>query len=186
MKILAIADRPPLRSIKEIVSESNVDLICTLGDLELLQIKELADITHIPKLGVYGNHCSGRYFEDLGILNLHLKTFEYNGFKFGGFEGSHRYKESSDAKMYTQEEATHLLQNFPYVDVMISHSPPFGINDESQSLSHQGFIALRDYIKKQQPKYFLHGHTYPSEENVVTKFENTNIIYVYADKVIEI
>ena len=78
MKTLVLADRPPSRPIKEILAENpDIELIITLGDLYFYDIQELANITHIPKIGVYGNHCDGRYMDMLGIINLHLKTFEY-------------------------------------------------------------------------------------------------------------
>lgn len=186
MIILAIADRAPSETIKELILKNKVDVICLLGDLDYFMIKDLENITDIPKLGVYGNHCSGNYFNQLGIINLHLQTFTHKGVVFGGFEGSIRYKESKYAKMYTQDEAGDLLKDFPPVDVFIAHSPPFGINDETDSSSHQGFIAIRQYLEKNKPKYFLHGHTYPSKEQLVTKYINTNIIYVYGDKIIEL
>ncbi len=51
MKILAISDRPPLQSIRETLEkEGDIELIVTLGDFEYSQIRELADINHIPKL----------------------------------------------------------------------------------------------------------------------------------------
>lgn len=186
MRILAIADRPPKESILELKQKYLPNIICCLGDLDYFILKELTQINDIPKLGIYGNHCSGSYFDSLGIKNMHLNTFEFNGFIFGGFEGSHKYKESAYSKMYTQNEAKTLLQNFPYVDIMLSHSPPFGINDEPESLSHQGFIALKTYLDEKMPKYFLHGHTYPTVENMVKKYNQTNIIYVHTDKIIEI
>lgn len=186
MKILAIADRAPREKIKSILEKHKIDVICTLGDLEHFSLAELADITTIPKLGVYGNHCSGMYFEPLGITNMHLQTFEYGGLVFGGFEGSVRYKSDPYAKMYTQEEATALLKDFPRVDVMLTHCPPYGINDEPEETAHQGFHALREYVELKKPKYLLHGHTYPTEETMIKKFGDTEIIYVYEDKVIEI
>jgi len=185
MKILAISDRPPKTSIRKLVEENAIDLICTLGDLEYFDLKELANIQNIPKLGVYGNHCSGAYFDDLGIKNMHLQTFEYKGITFGGFEGSHRYKDDKYAKMYTQDEATELLKDYPRVDVMLSHSPPLGINDDND-VAHIGFQALRDYLEQKKPKYFLHGHTYPKEGQAITRFADTEIIYVYSDKIVTI
>jgi len=186
MVILTISDRPSKSSILSLVEKYRVDLICTLGDLDYFSLQELEKITNIPKIGVYGNHCSGNYFGSLGIHDMHLKTFEHNGITFGGFEGSIRYKEAAYAKMYTQEEAKTLLNNFPTVDVFLAHSPPYGINDEPNSSSHQGFIALKEYIENKKPKYFLHGHTYPTKENLVEKYGDTNIVYVYEDKIIEI
>lgn len=186
MKILAIADRAPKENIKTILKKNPIELICILGDLNQFILRELEDITNIPKIGVYGNHDSGMYFEPLGIINLHLKTFEFGSLVFGGFEGCVRYKDSPYAKMYTQEEATELLKDFPRVDVMISHAPPYGINDEPETLSHQGFKALREYIEQKKPKYFLHGHTYPGMKDIVRKFGETEIIYVYGDKIVDL
>lgn len=154
-------------------------------DLDYFSLVELKDISDIPKIGVYGNHDSGTYFEPLGMVNLHLKTFKFANFTFAGFEGSVRYKESPSAKMYTQEEAFNLLKDFPIVDVFISHSPPYGVNDEPDELAHQGFKALRKYIEFKKPKYFLHGHTYPTK-NMVSVLGETKIFYVYADKIIDL
>ncbi len=185
MKLLAIADRPPKRSISETVMEENIDLMITLGDLEDMHIAELGLIQNVPKIGVYGNHCTPGYMEQLGIINLQLKTIEIDGLTFGGFEGSHKYKNDAFAKMYTQEEATELMIDFPYVDVLIAHSPPAGINDED-SPAHQGLLALRHYLDTKRPKYFLHGHTYPTTENLVSKHGDTQIIYVTADLVVDL
>jgi hypothetical protein len=187
MKILAIADRPPREKIKSILEKnSDIDLICTLGDLDYFSLIALQNIKDIPKIGVYGNHCSGKYFDELGIVNLHLKTFEHKGLIFGGFEGSVRYKNDQYAKMYTQEEAESLLKNFPVVDILLAHCPPYGINDEPNELAHQGFHALRKYIETQKPKYLFHGHTYPKDEEMITQYQDTQITYVYADKIIQI
>lgn len=185
MKILAIADRPPREKISSILATNPVEMICTLGDLDEFSLAELKGITDIPKLGVYGNHCSGMYFEELGIKNMHLKTFEFGGLVFGGLEGCVKYKNDAyGGKMYSQEEATELFNDFPRVDVMLVHCPPYGVNDEPEELAHQGYKALREYVEQKKPKYLLHGHTYPTPDNIITKFADTEIIYVYEDKLI--
>ena len=186
MKILAISDRPPRERVSTILQTTPIELVCTLGDLQQSELAGIEEVHTIPKIGVYGNHCSGTYFEPLGITNMHLKTFEHRGVIFGGFEGSVRYKNDPYAKMYTQDEAKELLKDFPYVDVMLVHCPPYGINDEKDELAHQGFIALREYVELKQPRYLLHGHTYPTAETMVTHFCNTEIIYVYQDKIVDI
>lgn len=163
MIVLAIADRASRESIIGLVNKHSIELICTLGDLDYSSLHELKDITTIPKIGVYGNHCSGSYFDELGIRNMHLSIFEYNGIVFGGFEGSVRYKDDKYAPMYTQDEASTLLHDFPKVDVMLTHCPPYKINDEPEEIAHQGFKALRSYLEEMRPKYLLHGHTYPKE-----------------------
>lgn len=185
MVILAIADRAPRFSILETIKKYSVDIVCTLGDLKYNQLVELEHVSSIPKIGVYGNHCMGNYFESLGIKNMHLTTFEYMGIKFGGFEGSVRYKESGE-HMFTQAQAIDLLKGFPYVDIMLAHSPPYMINDEPYTTSHQGLIALRKYIDEVHPKYLFHGHTSPTEDSVINEYNGTRIVFVSQDQVLRI
>lgn len=186
MKIFSIADKPPKDSIRSLLDSNDIDMICTLGDLDQFSLSELASVDSIPKLGVYGNHCSGTYFQPLGITNMHLKIYEYGGLVFGGFEGCVRYKDDPYAKMYSQEEAAELLRDFPRVDVMLVHCPPYGINDEPEELAHQGFRALRAYVEEKKPKYLLHGHTYPIAHNLVTRCAETEVVYVHGGIVIEL
>ena len=185
MRILAIADRPPSKPLREILLEQPIDVIVTLGDLEMHEIRALENVTSIPKFGVYGNHCSGMYMEPLGITNLHLKTAEVDGITFGGFEGCVRYKESS-AKMYTQEEASALLAPFPRVDVMLTHCPPLGVNDDPSDVAHTGFAGLREYVERQRPTYLFHGHTYPTKDKLTTLLGDTKIVYVFGHAIVTI
>lgn len=92
---------------------------------------------------------------DLGIINLHLNTFNLKGITIGGFEGSIKYKESAYAKMYTQEDSLALLKDFKAVDLLITHSPPFGIHDH-QDLAHIGLQGILEYLKKNNPQYMIH------------------------------
>ncbi|MCA9323531.1 metallophosphoesterase family protein [Candidatus Saccharibacteria bacterium] len=183
MNVLAIADRRPKIDIKEVVQNNGIELIITLGDLTREDLLQLEQITTIPKIGVYGNHDSGTYMPELGIWDMHLKLWDFNGLRFGGFQGCVRYKENPDAIMFSQEEASHLMANFPKVDVFLCHCPPRGINDEEE-IAHRGFNALRDYIEREQPKVLLHGHTYPTEDAVVKQQGATRIEYVFEYKIV--
>lgn len=185
MNILAIADRRPKIDIAETVQSNNVELIVTLGDLTREDILQLESITHVPKIGVYGNHDSGTYMPELGIWDMHLKVWDFKGLRFGGFQGCVRYKENPHAIMCTQEEANQLMAGFPKVDVFLCHCPPRGINDEDE-VAHQGFDALREYIDRQQPRLLMHGHTYPTEENAVKQHGPTRIEYVFEHKLLTI
>lgn len=183
LTLLAIADRPPRTPIKETLAKYPIDAIVTLGDLAIQDIRDLETVTDIPKFGVYGNHDSGTYMPELGITNLHLQTAQLGGITLGGFEGSVRYKADSYAPMYTQQEASELIQQLPAVDVLISHAPPRGIHDEPEP-AHQGYDALRWYIEQYHPSFLLHGHTYPTES--VTTLGATQIVYIHEDQVIEL
>jgi predicted phosphodiesterase len=183
MRALVIADRGPGIDFRNIIDENGIDLVITLGDLERHDLLGLVGIKDIPKIGVYGNHCSGNYMPELGILNLHMATWDFHGVKFGGFQGCVRYKENPDAIMYTQGEATAMLTQFPQVDIFICHCPPRGVNDEDE-LSHQGFDGLRQYVLQMRPKVLLHGHTYPTEDTMVRKLDLTRVEYVHKWRIV--
>ena len=184
MKALILADRKPGIIFKDVVAEHAVNLVITLGDLERHDLMGLEQVTSVPKIGVYGNHCSGNYMEEFGIMNIHLMMWKYHDLVFGGFQGCVRYKENPYAIMYTQEEASAMLADFPPVDVFLCHCPPRGINDEEE-VAHQGFDGLRTYIDKYPPKLLLHGHTYPTDDTLVTRHGPTRIEYVSKYKIVE-
>jgi Icc-related predicted phosphoesterase len=73
-------------------------------------------------------------------------------------------------------------------DIMITHSPPYGVNDDSDP-AHVGFLAFRDLIRVFKPRYFLHGHTPIYKGNflpAVTKIGATTVINVNPYKVLEV
>jgi Icc-related predicted phosphoesterase len=186
MMILAIADRPSRERISAIVADHRVDMVCMLGDLSASCLSDLRRVLDVPKLGVYGNHDAGSYFESLGIVNMHLRTFKHGGLVFGGFEGCVRYKGGSFYRMYTQDEASVLLRDFPYVDVMLTHCPPYGVNDVPGEAAHEGFLALRRYVETMRPRFLLHGHTYPNADGVVRRVGDSEIVYVYGDTLVDV
>jgi len=185
MNTLVIADTNPDIDFQKVIDDNSVDLVIMLGDLERHDLLGLTAITAIPKIGVYGNHCSGTYFSELGIMNMHMATWVYGGLTFGGFEGCVRYKENPDAIMYTQEEALHMLHAFPAVDIFLCHCPPRGINDEEE-IAHQGFDGLRTYIDRTPPAVLLHGHTYPTEELMVRRHGTTRIEYIHKWRIVQL
>lgn len=95
LTMLVIADvRPDFgdRALADVVEDQGVDLVITAGDLHRTDIAGI-DQLPVPTLGVYGNHCDGRYLADLRMTNLHLRCVELNGLRFTGLEGCVRYKE---------------------------------------------------------------------------------------------
>lgn len=74
-----------------------------------------------------------------------------------------------------------------YVDLLITHAPPYEIND-AKDLCHKGFICFKDFIKKYSPKYMVHGHMHlygPSMQREST-FLNTKVINAYGYFIMEL
>lgn len=184
MKVLAIADYIENSSqVKENILQHRPDVILTLGDLKREDLEYLKDLS-LPKFGIYGNHCDEDYLLPLNIKNLHLKHQTFNNLTWSGFEGCVLYKNAP--RQYFQQQATQLLFHTDKADIMLSHAPPAGVNDNILSDSHLGFEAFREYIKNHSPKFWFHGHAYPKKSQKISKLNNTIIIYVHGVEVFDL
>lgn len=183
MKALILADTPVDVDLAATVADNQVEAVFTCGDLHKYDIAGLADVS-VPKYGVYGNHCRRGYLDELGIIDLHRRmTTLPNGMSIVGLEGCVRYKNEPDV-LYSQQEYAEFLSRYPAtVDVILTHTPPAGINDHDDP-AHLGITALRDYVDSAQPQYLLHGHTYPDEP--VTDHGSTKILYTYGMRIVDL
>lgn len=157
MKILHYSDKS---SVDFLSLYEHADVLVTTGDLHHFDFYGLEERPNKkPAFGVYGNHDSGRYFESLGIVNLHNRIVEHGGLKWGGFQGCLRYKEA-DAPMFTEEDAQVFADRFPYVDVLLLHAGPQGMLDDPSDPTHAGSPGIRRYILEKKPRVVFLGHQY--------------------------
>jgi Icc-related predicted phosphoesterase len=178
MRILIIADMDDLHWHH---GPGEADLILALGDTADSLILEAAEANNAPPIfGVKGNHCSPAPFPE-GITDLHLRTAEFGGLTFGGFNGSWKYKPRGHF-LYEQDEVMSMLKQLPAVDVLISHNSPRGIHDKPDDV-HTGFDALNWYIEQHKPKLMFHGHQHINRE---TAIGTTKVIGVYGHQFLEL
>ncbi|MCG3147230.1 MAG: hypothetical protein PCFJNLEI_00668 [Verrucomicrobiae bacterium] len=177
MRILILAD---IDELKWKHGSGEVDLILALGDLSDCLILEAVEAYGAPPVfAVKGNHDTATPFPE-GITDLHLRTVEFGGLTFGGFNGSWKYKPRGHY-LYEQHEATELLKGFPRVDVFVSHNSPRHIHDKEDE-THYGFEALAAYVTKNRPRFFFHGHQHINQETIVGI---TRVIGVYGRGILE-
>ncbi len=169
-------------SIPDYVAAHDVDALVTAGDLTRYDLAGVESLS-VPVLGVYGNHCDGKYLKDLGIRNLHLKKAVVGGISFTGLQGCVRYKPGTTDVLYTQWQYQWLVRRLRSADVLVTHCPPRGINDHEDA-AHIGIDALRKWLDRVQPRVLIHGHTYPSQP--VTSYGRTRIEYVRGGRVVEV
>ena len=202
LKVLSISDRIDSQLLEKDTYEGfkDVDLILSCGDLPYYHIEKLFHLYEVPVLYVRGNHDprveygkSGPLYGPRGAIDLHNRVVVLNELIIAGFEGSLPYKEGPF--LYSQNEMWHFvlgmvprlllnkLVHGRYVDVVITHSPPFGIHDKDSNI-HGGFKAFRWLIKTFQPAYFFHGHihVYTDEETVETVVGQTKVINTYGHR----
>ncbi|NUQ37809.1 MAG: metallophosphoesterase [Caldilineales bacterium] len=206
-RILAVSDQVEPRlygpTLRDVVQE--VDLIIGCGDLPYYYLEYLLSVLNRPLYYTHGNHDRPEHRanksvvrEPPGGINLHRQIHQVEGLLIAGLEGSHRYN-SNPAYQYTQNEmwaqvlslAPQLLLNrLLYgrsLDLLVTHSPPFGIHDASDR-PHIGFKAFLWLLRWFRPRYMLHGHqhVYRPSEITQTRFEQTEIINVYPFRLLDL
>jgi Icc-related predicted phosphoesterase len=206
VKILVLSDKVEER-LYSLVSASNlqeVELILGCGDLPYAYLENLLTLLNVPLYYVPGNHDPIYNERDSlahaeGGFNLDLKLVRENKFLIAGFGGCIRYRPDG-TNQYTQLEAyLRALRLLPgllwnrvhyrrYLDILISHSPPFGIHDED-TRAHQGLKAVNWLLRMSKPRYHFHGHTHFYRRNLAaseTTIGLTRIINVYPYRIMEV
>ncbi len=206
MNILAVSDQV-LERIYTLSSSGqfkDINLIVGCGDLPYVYLEYLVTMLNTPLYYVPGNHdpefnLQVKNAHAEGGLNLDLKIVRYNKFLIGGMGGCIRYRPDG-INQYTQSQAyarvfrmipAMLLNRIHYgraLDILISHSPPFGIHDDTDP-AHHGLKALNWLIRVAKPRYHFHGHTHFYKTNLVnaeTTVDITKIINVYPYKTIKV
>lgn len=206
MKILAVSDQEVERLYALAANGhfQGIQIILGCGDLPYSYLEYLLSVLNAPLFYIPGNHDpkydsthSLTYAE--GASNLDLKIARFDNMLLAGLGGSIRYRPDG-VNQYSQAEAYSrafrllsriLLQRLVYrqgLDILISHSPPFGIHDENTG-AHQGLKALNFLIRWARPRYHLHGHTHFFRRNLanaVTQVGQTTVMNIFPYKVIEI
>lgn len=205
MKILAVSDQIVERvySLAANGHFKDIDLILGCGDLPYAYLEYLVTMLNKPLMYVPGNH-DLEYGNDPnahaeGGSNLDARTIYHQKILIAGLGGSIRYRPDG-VNQYTQTEmyfrAAKLLPNLwannlrygRALDILITHSPPFGVNDEDTQ-AHQGLRAINWLLKIAKPRYHFHGHTHFYKNNLEKSeavFEKTTVINIYPYKTIEI
>jgi hypothetical protein len=206
VKILAVSDQV-LDRIYTLASSGqfqDVELIIGCGDLPYAYLEYLVTMLNVPMFYVPGNHDPNenparRETCAEGGTNLDLKLVRHKRFLIGGFGGSVRYRPDG-TNQYSQTEAHFrafrmipriLLNRLQYgrgMDLLITHSPPFGIHDDVDP-AHNGLKALNWLIRFAKPRHLLHGHTHFYMNNLAsseTVVNLTRITNVYPYKILTI
>jgi len=206
LRILAVSDQVVdciySRSIGERFGD--VELVVSRGDLPYSYLEFIVSMLNVPCLYVHGNHdrpeyrASGvRLTEPGGWINVDGRVAEEKGLLVAGLEGSLRYK--PDAPFQYTEEAMAwkmrsltpilLMNRFRYgrhLDILIAHSPPFGIHD-GEDLPHRGFRAFLTFMERFSPRYLLHGHKHVyGPEPTRTCYLSTEVLNVYPYRVVDV
>ena len=205
MKFLAVSDQVVERMYTLAADQhfEDVDLILGCGDLPYAYLEYLVTMLNKPLYYVPGNHdpvysrSDKRSYAE-GGENIDAKVVNHNGLLLAGLGGCIRYRpdgvnQYKQGEMYFQvfklvpRLLWHKLRYGRMLDVLITHSPPFGIHDEETG-AHQGLKALNWLIGWAKPRYLLHGHTHFYRQNLeacTTQVGETEVRNIYPYKVVD-
>jgi len=207
VKILAVSDKVASELyVPEMHKRlAEVDLIISSGDLPWYYLEYLVTVLRAPLFYVIGNHGlevrqdeNGRIIYPGGCVNLDGRVVRVKNLLLAGLEGSRRYNDRPFFQ-YTEEEMMwkvirlmprlfwNRLRYGKYIDVLVTHAPPYGIHDGSD-LCHMGFKAFLKFIEKFRPRYLIHGHQhiYRPDTPWRTRYRDTIIINAYGYRVLEL
>jgi uncharacterized protein len=206
IKILCISDQvvPILYNTTARDRFCDVDLVLSCGDLPYYYMEFVASMLNVPCLYIHGNHdqpehkSNGRVLEEPGgWINLDRRVIAVKGLLVGGLEGCLRYKPAAQYQ-YTEADMTFrawqmipsLLYNRArygrYLDILITHAPPFGIHDGAD-LPHRGFQVYLWLMRRFRPRYLLHGHRHIyGRETWQSRYQDTQVVNIHPFRVIEL
>ncbi|MEM5948001.1 metallophosphoesterase [Spirochaetia bacterium 38H-sp] len=217
MKILCVSDEvdPLVYSPRAKEHFPDIDFILSAGDLPMEYLGFIASTFNKPLFFVFGNH-NLKYLSmftnkiratpfntvdisphKFGSTYIDGKITRYKDIIIAGIGGSYKYNNGqnqfTDFQIYVKliKMIPRLLYNKirygRYLDILLTHSPPYGINDK-QDICHRGFKAFLWFIKTFKPSYLLHGHVhlYNSLETRISQYYNTKIINVFKHYLLEV
>jgi Icc-related predicted phosphoesterase len=199
VKILAVSDveLPQLKNLDYLRQTfAEVELLVSCGDMSADYLDLLGSALCLPLFFVRGNHDTRYQPHHPGGDNLHMQIKTCGDHSFAGLEGSICY--NNGPIQYTQSEMfLNVLRLMPRlllmqsmrgysVDVMVTHSPPWGIHDLSDDFAHRGFRAFRYLMQWAHPRFLIHGHvdTWDRRKATKTEFARTTVININPYKVL--
>jgi len=209
MKILTVSDKVEQiiysPAIKRLYGD--VDLVLGCGDLPFYYLEFIVTMLGGPLFYVIGNHGNAvrkqyavqeEWQYPGGCENIDGRVLRYRKLLIAGLEGSMRYNQNPHFQYTEREMAWKAWRLVPslmfnrmfhgrYLDILITHAPPFGIHDR-EDRCHQGFRAFLTFMERFRPSYLVHGHVhvYNPSEITETTYRHTRILNTYGHRTLEI
>jgi Icc-related predicted phosphoesterase len=207
LKILAVSDQvvDVLYNPGSVERFGDVDLVISCGDLPYSYLEYIVTVLDKPTYFVHGNHDLIMEYTEAGLQRTEpggaqsLDGRALVGPKqllLAGLEGSIRYDPHSPYQ-YSQSEmnvkawrlSLQLLRNRlrygRYLDVLVTHSPPFGVGD-GPDYAHVGFKVFNILLRWFKPRYMLHGHQHIyTGPKPGTHVGSTRVLNVFPYRLIE-
>ena len=182
MKILVISDEES-KILTDYYKENGFDdisFILSAGDLPYTYLQTVKSNLNKPIFYVRGNHDT--YIPKFFDKNfIEWKLAETCGVRILGIGCRKR-----SGQILTENEMKRKLKrlhrkvrNKEHIDIIIAHYPALGIGN-GQDKTHIGYSAIKDFIEKIKPTYFVYGHNHLNYSNGKRTIKNNDIVHLNA------
>ena len=182
MKILAVADihgsQYRLNNVLDNVEKYSPDLVIICGDITQFGPGDVATnfLNQIPveTVAIPGNIDTaevGDAINESNAENIDLKRVVKSGISFVGIGGE---AVSLQAVITDGDEKKSVEEIIDEKTVLITHVPPYKLQDKVYIGHHIGSKELKELVEKYQPRLVLCGHVH--EDPGMTTFQNSVIV----------
>ena len=195
---------------------NGTDIIFSCGDMPVESHDYLSTMLRRDVYYVFGNHNLTTFREEMQKDHKKYTDFtdDYDkkfygfmidgkcvrdkrtGLLIAGLGGSMRY--NNGESQYTEAQMRRrIMRLLPrlirnkhkygrYLDILITHAPPFGIGDGPDTC-HRGFECFLKFMDRFKPKYLLHGHVHLDDANSkrITQYHDTKVVNIFGCYMLE-
>ncbi len=177
MKIIATADihgsQYRLNLLLNNIDLYKPDLVILCGDLTQFGPGDVAqrflDQIPVQTLAIPGNIDTqdvSKAIDKSNATNIEMKRIEKNNIPFVGISGVHR--------QYIEEVLTKKTLKIDKNTIVVSHVPPYGLQDKVFLGMHSGSKELRTIVDTYKPRLVLCGHIHEDPGYIILK--NTVVV----------
>jgi Icc-related predicted phosphoesterase len=185
LKILSVADihgsQYRLNIILKNIEKYSPDLIVICGDITQFGPADVALnlLNQIKKktLAIQGNIDTSevlKAIDESNAINIHMKSEIINRIQFVGLGGNINYQDLSKIKIKVENTQKKLNEIINNSTIVITHIPPYGLQDKTFLGFHSGSNLIKKIIEKYNPRLLLCGHIHENPGYI--KYKNTIVI----------
>jgi Icc-related predicted phosphoesterase len=185
LKIITVADihgsQYRLNILLKNIEKYSPNLVIICGDITQFGPGDVAinllNQLKVKTFAIHGNIDTNevlKSIDDSNAINIHLKKIIYNNISFLGIGGDLNLPIDTKINIKINEYFKTLDEIVDESTILVTHSPPYGLQDKIFLGFHSGSKYLRNIIDKYKPRLVLCGHIHENPGYI--KYKKTIIV----------